>query len=125
MDSERVIQGFPFRYYLSLSSNGVQRAGDRALLISKEMEGGVGGEGEMCLSFWYYMHEPIVDNTGPNLGKLSAWVRSVHLLHFCIPFLLFPHLTGSWNQAKGLSSLSRGQSQSINWLFILRFNRIK
>ena len=79
MDSESVILEFSFRYYLSLSSNGVQRAGDRALLISKEMEGGVGGEGEMCLSFWYYMHEPIVDNTGPNLGKLSAWVRSVHL----------------------------------------------
>ena len=107
MDSESVILEFCFRYYLSLSSNGVQRAGDRALLISKEMEGGVGGEGEMCLSFWYYMHEPIVDNTGPNLGKLSAWVRSVHLLHFCIPFLLFPHLTVSWNQAKGSSTLSR------------------
>ena len=61
-------------YYLTLSSNGVQRAGDRALLISKEMEGK--SEPEMCLSFWYYMHEPIVDNTGPNLGKLSAWVRS-------------------------------------------------
>ena len=106
MNSESVILEFCFRYYLSLSSNGVQRAGDRALLISKEMEGGVGGEGEMCLSFWYYMHEPIVDNTGPNLVKLSAWVRSVHLLHFCIPFL-FPHLTVSLNQAKGLSTLSR------------------
>ena len=89
MNSESVILEFCFRYYLSLSSNGVQRAGDRALLISKEMEGGVGGEGEMCLSFWYYMHEPIVDNTGPNLGKLSAWVRSVQLPpHFCIPFFI-------------------------------------
>ena len=106
MNSESVILEFCFRYYLSLSSNGVQRAGDRALLISKEMEGGVGGEGEMCLSFWYYMHEPIVDNTGPNLGRLSAWVRSVQLPHFCIPFSLFPHLTVSWNQAKGSSNLS-------------------
>ena len=60
-------------YYLSLSRNGVQRAGDRALLFSREMEG---SSQETCLSFWYYMHEPIVDNTGPNLGKLSAWVRS-------------------------------------------------
>ena len=65
-------------YYLSLSRNGVQRAGDRALLFSREIQNddNNGGSGETCLSFWYYMHEPIVDNTGPNLGKLSAWVRS-------------------------------------------------
>ena len=107
MDLESLKLEFSFRYYLSLSSNGVQRAGDWALLISKEMEGGV-GEGEMCLSFWYYMHEPIVDNTGPNLGKLSAWVRSVHLLLFCIPFL-FPHPRVSWNHAKGSSTLSRSR----------------
>ena len=30
----------------------------------------------VCVSFWYYMFEPIVDNTGPNLGKLAVWVRS-------------------------------------------------
>ena len=27
-------------------------------------------------SFWYYMYEPIVDNTGPNLGKLAVWTRT-------------------------------------------------
>ena len=25
----------------------------------------------------YYMYEPIVDNTGPNLGKLALWTRSI------------------------------------------------
>ena len=60
-------------YYLMLSRSAVQRAGNRALLISKEM---TGSEENMCMSFWYYMYEPIVDNSGPNLGKLSVWTRN-------------------------------------------------
>ncbi len=30
-----------------------------------------------CVSFWYYMYEPIVDTTGPNLGKLAIWTRTI------------------------------------------------
>ncbi len=60
-------------YYMSLSRSSVQRAGDRALLISREIEA---SDGPICLSFWYYMYEPIVDNTGPNLGKLAVWTRT-------------------------------------------------
>ena len=29
------------------------------------------------MSFWYYMYEPIVDTTGPNLGKLAVWTRTI------------------------------------------------
>ena len=58
-------------YYMSLSRSGVQRAGDRAFLVSREINAGA-----HCVSFWYYMYEPIVDNTGPNLGKLAIWTRS-------------------------------------------------
>eukprot|EP00094_Tigriopus_californicus_P006176 TCALIF_05946-PA protein Name:"Similar to Mamdc4 Apical endosomal glycoprotein (Mus musculus)" AED:0.05 eAED:0.05 QI:15/0.7/0.81/0.90/0.7/0.90/11/507/432 len=61
------------RYYMSLSRNSVQRAGDRAFLTSLEV---AGSDRPKCLSFWYYMYEPIVDNTGPNLGKLAVWVQS-------------------------------------------------
>lgn len=60
-------------YYMSLSRNSVQRAGDRAFLTSLEVPG---SDRPKCLSFWYYMYEPIVDNTGPNLGKLAVWVQS-------------------------------------------------
>ena len=60
-------------YYISLSRNSVQRAGDRAFYASQEIKGSSEAK---CLSFWYYMYEPIVDNTGPNLGKLAVWTKS-------------------------------------------------
>ena len=60
-------------YYMSLSRNSVQRAGDRAMLVSREI---AGSSRAQCLSFWYFMYEPIVDNTGPNLGKLAVWTRT-------------------------------------------------
>jgi len=60
-------------YYMALSRNSVQRAGDRAILMSEEIES---TDEPMCMSFWYYMYEPIVGNTGPELGKLNIWVRS-------------------------------------------------
>ena len=58
---------------MSLSRNSVQRAGDRAMLVSREISGSSRAQ---CLSFWYFMYEPIVDNTGPNLGKLAVWTRT-------------------------------------------------
>jgi hypothetical protein len=58
---------------MSLSRNSVQRAGDRAFFLSREI---VGSSSSQCLSFWYYMYEPIVDNTGPNLGKLAVWMQT-------------------------------------------------
>ena len=60
-------------YYMALSRNSVQRAGDRAILMSEEIQT---SDEPMCMSFWYYMYEPIVGNTGPELGKLNVWVRS-------------------------------------------------
>ena len=58
---------------MSLSRNSVQRAGDRAMFVSREV---TGTNRPQCLSFWYFMYEPIVDNTGPNLGKLAVWTKS-------------------------------------------------
>lgn len=60
-------------YYVGLSRDNVQKPGDRALLLSQEMPG---SDKSHCVSFWYYMYEPIVDNTGPNLGKLGVWIRT-------------------------------------------------
>ena len=61
---------------MSLSRNSVQRAGDRAFLVSRPLSGSGAGR-PRCISFWYYMYEPIVDNTGPNLGKLAVWTRFI------------------------------------------------
>ena len=46
----------------------------RAFFVSRELEG---SSIPRCLSFWFYMYEPIVDNTGPNLGKLAVWTRTI------------------------------------------------
>ena len=61
-------------FYMQLSRDDVQRAGDRAFFVSREIEGSARPK---CMSFWYYMHEPIVAATGPNLGKLAIWTRTV------------------------------------------------
>jgi len=60
---------------MALSRASVQRAGDRAFLVSRPITSGT--REPVCLSFWYYMYEPIVDNTGPNLGKLAVWTKSL------------------------------------------------
>jgi hypothetical protein len=46
----------------------------RAFFVSREM---TGSSRPKCVSFWYYMYEPIVDTTGPNLGKLAIWTRTI------------------------------------------------
>lgn len=60
-------------YYMALSRDAVQKAGDRGLFMSRDIQGSTEPQ---CISFWYYMYEPIVDNAGPNLGKLAVWIRS-------------------------------------------------
>ena len=65
---------------MQVSRDSIQRAGDRAFLVSREMEG---TSQPRCMSFWYYMYEPIVDTTGPNLGKLSVWTRTIDRWGIC------------------------------------------
>ncbi|XP_040565755.1 MAM and LDL-receptor class A domain-containing protein 1 isoform X2 [Lepeophtheirus salmonis] len=60
-------------YFISLSRKGVQKAGDRAHFVSNEMKG---TSEPICMSFWYFMYEPIIDKAGPNLGKLSVLIKS-------------------------------------------------
>ena len=78
---------------MQLSRDNIQKAGDRAffvsqvntelslvndlkysVLIGQEMDG---SKQPRCMSFWYYMYEPIVDTSGPNLGKLTIWTRTI------------------------------------------------
>ena len=59
---------------MQLSRDNIQKAGDRAFFVSRELNGTTVPK---CMSFWYYMYEPIVDTTGPNLGKLAIWTRTI------------------------------------------------
>jgi len=66
--------GTDLGFFIQLSRDNIQKAGDRAFFVSRELNGTVLPK---CLSFWFYMYEPIVDNTGPNLGKLAVWTRTI------------------------------------------------
>ena len=78
-------------FYMALSHDNIQKAGDRskyfsldkcfslnifnrAFFVSQEMDG---SKQARCMSFWYYMYEPIVDTSGPNLGTLTIWTRTI------------------------------------------------
>jgi len=56
-----------------LSGVGVQRAGDRAWMVSPIING---SSKPKCLSFWYYMFEPFIDTSGPSLGGLKVYTRT-------------------------------------------------
>ena len=51
---------------------GVQRAGDRAWMMSPVING---SSKPKCLSFWYYMYEPFIDSGGPSLGGLKVYTK--------------------------------------------------
>ena len=46
---------------LQVSRENIRSAGDRAFLVSREMDGTTRPR---CMSFWFFMYEPIVDTTG-------------------------------------------------------------
>lgn len=58
--------------YMSLENPERKQEGDRAWLISPVM---TGRRQVKCLSFWYLMFEPLNDESEPNLGSLSAFLK--------------------------------------------------
>lgn len=58
------------------SAGGVQRPGDRAWLISRPFNVSSSTRlDQRCLTFWYFMNEPIIDPAGPSLGSLRIYIR--------------------------------------------------
>ena len=66
VDKERIYCPVP-GYYMSLSRNSVQRAGDRAFFVSREMKS---GSRPQCLSFWY-----VGDSVKDKLPLLRRWTE--------------------------------------------------
>ncbi|XP_021968384.1 MAM and LDL-receptor class A domain-containing protein 1 isoform X2 [Folsomia candida] len=56
--------------FMTLSGVSVQRAGDRAWMMSPVING---SSKPKCLSFWYHMYEPFIDSGGPSLGGLKVY----------------------------------------------------
>ncbi|XP_049780981.1 MAM and LDL-receptor class A domain-containing protein 1-like [Schistocerca cancellata] len=61
-------------FLMTLARNNVLRPGSRAWFLSPEYKG---SENAQCLSFWYVLNEPFIDNTGPSLGALTVYTRSM------------------------------------------------
>lgn len=55
-----------------LSYREPQRSGDTGWLVSPPLT-----PATRCLTFWYYMDEPVISATGPQLGGLKVWIRSM------------------------------------------------
>ncbi|CAL8109886.1 unnamed protein product [Orchesella dallaii] len=64
--------GSPTGNFMTLSGLSVQRAGDRAWMTSPSFNG---SSKPRCISFWYYMHEPFIDTSGPSLGGLKVYTK--------------------------------------------------
>ncbi|XP_039298033.1 MAM and LDL-receptor class A domain-containing protein 1-like [Nilaparvata lugens] len=60
-------------YLMTLARSTVQRPGSRAWFTSRDLKQGTGPR---CLSFWFIMNEPFIDNTGPSLGALTVYVKA-------------------------------------------------
>ena len=48
-------------FYMHLSHDNIQKAGDRAFFVSQEMDG---SRRERCMSFWYYITHSSAYSTG-------------------------------------------------------------
>lgn len=60
---------------MSPGRSSVQRPGDRAWLISRLFNVTSPSVDNRCLTFWYFMNEPIIDPVGPGLGLLAVHIR--------------------------------------------------
>ncbi|KAL0267745.1 UNVERIFIED_CONTAM: hypothetical protein PYX00_009926 [Menopon gallinae] len=60
-------------YFMTLAKSNIQRPGSRAWLVSKEIRAQTKPR---CLSFWYMLNEPFIDNIGPSLGALAVYVKT-------------------------------------------------
>lgn len=65
--------GTPQGFFMTVPKSNVQRGGDRAWLRSAIMDGATES---MCVSFWYFMYEPFIEQSGPSLGSLTLYLFS-------------------------------------------------
>lgn len=89
----------------------VQRPGDRAWLVSRPFNASLANIDTRCLTFWYFMNEPIVDPAGPGLGTLRVYVRkedpnvlgspaSAIFSQYSVIWRLHNHQGGVWKYAR-------------------------
>ncbi|XP_046682188.1 MAM and LDL-receptor class A domain-containing protein 1-like [Homalodisca vitripennis] len=88
-------------YLMTLSRSTVQRPGSRAWFTSRDLKT-EGLSGPRCLSFWYLMNEPFIDNSGPSLGALSVYAKPADSTNMRPVWRLYNHQGPEWQYAQAL-----------------------
>ncbi|XP_054280218.1 MAM and LDL-receptor class A domain-containing protein 1-like [Macrosteles quadrilineatus] len=89
-------------YLMTLARSTVQRPGSRAWFTSRDLKT-EGLTGPKCLSFWYLMNEPFIDNAGPSLGALSVYAKPMDGSKDMKPvWRLYNHQGPEWQYAQAL-----------------------
>ncbi|XP_066995484.2 MAM and LDL-receptor class A domain-containing protein 1 [Anabrus simplex] len=89
-------------FLMTLARNNVQRPGSRAWFMSQELKG---SETARCLSFWFVLNEPFIDNTGPSLGALAVFTRTIDKNGNAVMtpvWRLYNHQGPEWRYAQAL-----------------------
>ncbi|XP_063218533.1 MAM and LDL-receptor class A domain-containing protein 1-like [Bacillus rossius redtenbacheri] len=87
-------------FFMALARNNVQRPGSKAWFTSPELKG---SSNPTCVSFWYVLNEPFIDNSGPSLGSLGVYLRTTDKTghHVMNPiWRLYNHQGPEWRYAQ-------------------------
>lgn len=87
-------------YFMTLARSNVQRPGSRAWLTAKEVRN---QNQPRCMSFWYILNEPFIDNIGPSLGALAVYVKTMDRNNAIIMtpiWKLYNHQGPEWRYAQ-------------------------
>ncbi|PNF30522.1 hypothetical protein B7P43_G09951 [Cryptotermes secundus] len=85
-------------FLMALARNNVQRPGSRAWFSFQEMKATTLPQ---CMSFWFVLNEPFIDNTGPSLGSLTVYTKNANSVMTPI-WRLYNHQGPEWRYAQAL-----------------------
>nr|CAD7401052.1 unnamed protein product [Timema poppensis] len=89
-------------FFMTLARSNVQRPGSRAWFASHKLKA---SSLPLCVSFWFVLNEPFIDNTGPSLGSLSVYVKMLDKngnIQMAPIWRLYNHQGPEWRYAQAL-----------------------
>nr|CAD7575255.1 unnamed protein product [Timema californicum] len=89
-------------FFMTLARSNVQRPGSRAWFASHKLKA---SSLPLCVSFWFVLNEPFIDNTGPSLGSLSVYVKMLDKngnIQMAPIWRLYNHQGPEWRYAQAV-----------------------
>ncbi|XP_069694256.1 MAM and LDL-receptor class A domain-containing protein 1-like [Periplaneta americana] len=100
-------------FLMALARNNVQRPGSRAWFTSQELKPSTMPR---CMSFWFVLNEPFIDNTGPSLGSLTVFIKSIEKNGNAVMtpiWRLYNHQGPEWRYAQAFIAESTEHMQIV------------